>query len=51
MIAPRLTERIGAPATIAVRAVVSALGCLALHDNGGIAGVWLDAGSPLLPAD
>jgi MFS transporter, DHA2 family, methylenomycin A resistance protein len=30
LIAPRLTERIGAPATIAVGAVISALGCLAL---------------------
>ena len=30
LIAPRLTERIGAPATIALGAVISALGCLAL---------------------
>jgi MFS transporter, DHA2 family, methylenomycin A resistance protein len=30
LIAPRLTERIGAPATIAVGAVISALGCFAL---------------------
>src|SRR5215468_4494820 len=30
LIAPRLSERIGAPATIAVGAVISALGCLAL---------------------
>jgi MFS transporter, DHA2 family, methylenomycin A resistance protein len=30
LIAPRLTERIGAPATIAVGAVISAVGCLAL---------------------
>ena len=30
LVAPRLTERMGAPATIAVGAVISALGCLAL---------------------
>jgi len=30
LIAPRVTERIGAPATIAVGAIISALGCLAL---------------------
>jgi MFS transporter, DHA2 family, methylenomycin A resistance protein len=30
LVAPRLTERIGAPATIACGAVISALGCLAL---------------------
>src|SRR5689334_3171366 len=30
LIAPRITERIGAPATIAAGAVISALGCLAL---------------------
>jgi MFS transporter, DHA2 family, methylenomycin A resistance protein len=30
LVAPRVTERIGAPATIAVGAIISALGCLAL---------------------
>src|SRR5215831_6535935 len=30
LVAPRLAERIGAPATIAIGAVISALGCLAL---------------------
>jgi MFS transporter, DHA2 family, methylenomycin A resistance protein len=44
LLAPRLAERIGAPATIAVGAVLSALGCLALLVIGqGTSYAWMCA--------
>jgi DHA2 family methylenomycin A resistance protein-like MFS transporter len=40
LIAPRVTERIGAPATIAAGATLSAIGCLALLGMAADTGYW-----------